>query len=458
MIKQVLSIFLLLCFSACDLNNIKHIKVNAPLLLSGPYLGYTEHFEQLIFMELNMDVKSVRVEYWPHLNKNKVEKITFKTELSQKFNPYKIVLPYLEMGTKYQYRLFLNDIEQQIANNTFNTKVLWEWRQPKGKGGPDFSFLFGSCVYINDSTYDRPGKPYGQSYRIFDSMATHSTDFTLWGGDNIYLREVDWSSKSGINYRYHHTRRNEHLDKIMSSRPNYAIWDDHDFGPNNSHTSYPLKEESLKAFKDWWGNKTYGEPDNKGTYSTFQWSDVDFFLLDNRYHRSGNKMPNDKNKAYLGEKQLTWLKNALVESRATFKLIVNGNQFFNNMAYNECYMLYENEFNDLISFIKNKKIRGLVFLSGDRHLSEIYKIENDNYYPFYEITCSPFTPRAYDITGEPEFNNPIRIKGSLVMEQNFMKISVNGDKYKRKISFKTYNIENDLVFKYEISENELRYK
>ncbi len=360
MVRQYLSLLLIIIsFSACEFDKSKHSKINKDLLYSGPFLGYTEHFEQLIFMELSKNTKSLRVEYWPQANKKKIESITLELEFSQKFNPYKIVLPYLEMGTKYQYHLVLNEIEQNIPHNTFATKELWEWR----KDAPDFSFLFGSCVYINDSIHDRP-EPYGQSYKIFDTMAAHSTDFTLWGGDNIYLREVDWSSGSGINYRYHHTRSNEHLNKIMSSRPNYAIWDDHDFGPNNSHIAYPLKEASLEAFKNWWGNKTYGEPDNKGTYSTFKWSDVDFFLLDNRYHRSGNRMPNDERKSFLGKKQLSWLKNSLVESRASFKLIVNGNQFFNNMAYNECYILYKNEFDELIKFIKDKKIRGIVFLSG----------------------------------------------------------------------------------------------
>ena len=86
----------------------------------------------------------------------------------------------------------------------------------------------------------------------------------------------------------------------------------------------------------------------------------------------------------------------------------------------------------------------------------MYKIKNKDFYPFYEVTCSPLTARAYNITGKPEFENPIRIKGSLVMEQNFMKISVKGNKYKRKLGFETYNINNDLVFKYEISQNDLR--
>jgi alkaline phosphatase D len=287
-------------------------------------------------------------------------------------------------------------------------------------------------------------------------MLKHNTAFTLWGGDNIYLREVDWSSESGINYRYHHTRNTPEVQRIMSSRPNYAIWDDHDFGPNNSHRAYPLRKASLDAFKNWWGNKTYGESSNLGTYSKFQWSDADFFLLDNRYHRSPNKMPDDNEKSYLGKRQLQWLKESLIESRASFKLIVNGNQFFNTYAYNECFKLYSHEFNSLIDFIKSNNIRGVVFLSGDRHLSEMYKIENSDFYPFYEVTCSPFTPKSYDISDRPEFNNPVRINGSLIMEQNFMKISVTGSRNDRKLIIQAFDLNNQLIFEQIISKSELR--
>lgn len=425
--------------------------LNKNLLYSGPFLGYTEHFEQLLFMELSQNVKTVNVKYWPSDNPADIQTINQECNYKDKYNAFKLVIPYLNEGTKYGYSVLLNGVEQNIKSSTFKTKELWEWR----KDAPDFSFLFGSCTFINDSLYDRPGKGYGQDYSIFDTMLKHKSDFTLWGGDNVYLREVDWSSNSGIQYRYHHTRAAPEVQRIMSSRPNYAIWDDHDFGPNNSHRAYPLKKEALKAFKEWWGNKTYGEPDNEGTYSYFQWSDADFFLLDNRYHRSPNKMLNNSGSDYLGKKQLSWLKESLIESRASFKFIVNGNQFFNTYAYNECFLLYREEFNELIDFIKENKIRGVVFLSGDRHLTEVYKINNPDFYPFYEITCSPFTPKPYDISKKEEFNNPARLEGSLVMEQNFMNIKIQGDRKNRELVIETYNIDNELKFKYSINKSDL---
>ena len=106
-------------------------------------------------------------------------------------------------------------------------------------------------------------------------------------------------------------------------------------------------------------------------------------------------------------------------------------------------------------FIKENKIRGVVFLSGDRHLTEVYKINNPDFYPFYEITCSPFTPKPYDISKKEEFNNPARLEGSLVMEQNFMNIKIQGDRKNRELVIETYNIDNELKFKYSINKSDL---
>jgi alkaline phosphatase D len=59
----------------------------------------------------------------------------------------------------------------------------------------------------------------------------------VWMGDNIYLREADWSAESSIFRRYTHTRSHPLLQKLLGSTHHYATWDDHDYGPNNSDRS-----------------------------------------------------------------------------------------------------------------------------------------------------------------------------------------------------------------------------
>ena len=51
-------------------------------------------------------------------------------------------------------------------------------------------------------------------------------DFMLWLGDNTYLRESDWNSRTGFIKRYPHTRALSELQPLLASTHHYATWDD----------------------------------------------------------------------------------------------------------------------------------------------------------------------------------------------------------------------------------------
>ncbi len=431
---------------------------NNQLLVSGPMLGYVEHREALIWLEVSPNVNSVAVKYWksdaPYY---KALTNTYTGVLGQQFNPVKIILSGLEMNTSYQYQVVLNGVVQTMSYPmAFNTKKLWEWRED----APDFSFIFGSCAYINEEAYDRPGQSYGQSTDIFKTMTEHRSDFMLWVGDNVYLREADWSSEFGIKYRYQHVRKMAELQPFLASRPQYATWDDHDYGPNDSNMSYELKEISLQTFTDYWGNKNFGEADNKGVYSNFTWGDAEFFLLDDRYHRWHENYPKDAvEKSFLGKQQMDWLLNSLMSSTAKFKIIVSGSQMLNPINDFECFVHYEKEYQQLLSFIENSKINGILFLSGDRHMTEVIKIDRPNAYPLYDITSSPLTSRPFtNIVNHKEGNNPHRVPGTLVAEQNFVEVAFTGKAADRKLVITCYNDKNEKKWSQEILATELKAK
>ena len=89
------------------------------------------------------------------------------------------------------------------------------------------------------------------------------------------------------------------------------MWDDHDYGPNDSDGTAAGKENSLVAFKELFANPGAGTSDTPGAFYRFSWGDVDFFMLDGRYHRSPDKAPNDDNKRMLGDAQFKWLADEL---------------------------------------------------------------------------------------------------------------------------------------------------
>ncbi len=425
------------------------------LLIAGPMLGYIEHTEALIWLQVTPRVKEIEIRYWKNTDPSDKKSLKYNGKLGESFNPEKLVLRNLEMNTTYSYAIILNGKVQKFPYPvSFNTKIIWQHRM----AAPDFTFIFGSCNYINDYLHDRPGVPYGRDYRIFDSMANTNADFMLWTGDNIYLREADWTSESGIYYRNTYTRKCRNLQRLLTSHPNYAIWDDHDYGPNNANKSFELKNVTLQAFKEFWGNQTYGEQDNPGIYGKFSWSDCDFFLLDDRFYRSDEDLNDSIAKTFLGDKQMEWLKNALLSSKATFKFIASGSQVLNPINDFECYRHYEREFNELMMFLRDQKITGVLFLSGDRHFSEIIKEEMEGMYPLHDITSSALTSGTFAKFSETkEFQNPYRAVANAVTEQNYIKVSIAGEKKNRIATIKAITIDNKTAWEYQIKATELKF-
>ena len=101
----------------------------------------------------------------------------------------------------------------------------------------------------------------------------------------------------------------------------------------------------------------------------------------------------------------------------------------------------------------------MVFFSGDRHHTELLKLEKDAMYPLYEFTNSPLTSGYNANLSEKELNNPLRVEGTLVNNtQNFGMMKVFGPRKNRSISLQTYDPKGKLIWEHTINEKELKFK
>ena len=69
------------------------------------------------------------------------------------------------------------------------------------------------------------------------------------------------------------------LRRLWRATSHIAVWDDHDYGPNDGDASFVMKGAALEVFRRYWPNPTYGLPDVPGTFGWMHLGDVDFFLL-----------------------------------------------------------------------------------------------------------------------------------------------------------------------------------
>ncbi len=281
---------------------------------------------------------------------------------------------------------------------------------------------------------------------VFTEMASHKADLVLFIGDFPYTakgakREV-WDGNKKI-------REVTGFRELTSSTPTYAIYDDHDFGPNNCDGTHRNADEALAAFKMYWPNPSYGLPGNKGIYCSFVVGDVEFFLLDGRYQARKHQS------TMLGKVQLKWLFDGLRNSKSRYKVLVSGTQFARktNDSWGGPYYAYERA--RLFSFIVKNNITGVLGISGDVHRSDVnrFPIGRNNY--FYD-----FTPGA--LSRNPRL--PPKITSSTLLhsygkqsDNNMYGViefnpSSNGD---TAVIFRSFSAKNGLIYEHPLSPEDL---
>jgi alkaline phosphatase D len=231
-----------------------------------------------------------------------------------------------------------------------------------------------------------------------------------------YDRDYDeWTSLRLMQDRWAKQRSLTNLQPLLSSTSHAAIWDDHDYGPNDSDKTYTLRRPSLELFQSYWPNAEYPNPED-GVYHRLSLQHTDVFMLDTRFNREPNNLVKP-NKELLGREQWQWLKSELLASRATFKIIVSSMQVLAEYHDYECWEIFPEQRQQLFDFLKDNEIEGVVLLSGDRHIGEVIVKQHLLSYPVTEFTASPLAAGVGG--GVPDAQVPDRVPGSLVTAEHF---------------------------------------
>lgn len=317
----------------------------------------------------------------------------------------------------------------------------------------DFDFLFGSCALLN-TDFSRFIFP-GAASRIFPTMKRQKSSFMVWLGDNIYYLNKQYTSYERMFMRNLNVRLGfPELREFLAAQPNYSIWDDHDYGWNDSDKRFPLKDSSIVIYKGFWPNPYPEKQSFPGNYFTFKYADAEFFMTDNRWYRDPE---GDTTGSYLGKDQLAWLEEKLLSSTATFKFIASGSTVLDDSYWGESWAKYPRERNALFDFIANHNIKGVIFLSGDRHYAELSKV-NWKGYPIYDFTSSPITSPAVSYKFIKKYHNSYAIDSTILYQRNFGKISLSGPAGKRVCTLELYRNGGKCIWTHVINIDELERK
>lgn len=324
----------------------------------GPMVGHATHTKATIWYYAGKD-KTVELRYG--LKGTATDNFKKQSMPPRPQNNFTSLaeLTGLTPATNYQYHVWVDGAK--LGEGSFSTAPIPH--QPA-----EYNYLFASCISLKVS----------KDQKAWNAVIKENYDFQMFHGDNVYADNTSHS----VLWGHHMEQRNVgNFAAVLTRAPTFATWDDHDFGPNNSDGSASGKEDSLRLFKDVWSNPSYGLPDAPGVFYTYMWGDVQYFVLDNRYHRTDKG--SDATNTQLGVKQRDWLLDGLKKSRAPFKVILSGGSI---QRGSEKWAEYEVEFKAIMNFIRDNKIYGVMFQGGDVHIVYFKKYDDNAQDVFRDIT------------------------------------------------------------------------
>ncbi len=348
------------------------------------------------------------------------------------------------------YRVSFQDLDHET---TVSAPALGSFRTVP-KAGKDITFAWGG---------DTAGQGWGINpdfggMKIYETMRQLKPDFFIHSGDNIYAdgpiksevtlpdgkiwRNLVTEEKSKVaetlkefrgNYLYN--LMDENIRRFNAEVPQMVQWDDHETRNNwyphqviGNDDRYTVKNVSLlstrakQAFLEYVPMRLNGS-DPAQIYRSFNYGPaLDVFMLDERSYRgdnSANRQPTlSAESAFLGDRQLRWLKQRLLASQATWKviasdmpiglMITDGPKAFEAFANgNGAPLGRELELADLFRFIKHNQIRNVVWLTADVHYAAAHyydpnRAQFQDFHPFWEFVTGPLHAGTY---GPNELDN-----------------------------------------------------
>ncbi len=263
-----------------------------------------------------------------------------------------IAMTGLTPGTRYFYALEVDGEVDGARRGSFRTPL---------KGPQSFTFAFGSCART------------GSSHPVFETIRRHDPLFLLHLGD-LHYRNIRENDAAAFARAFDAVLGAPAQSRLYRSVPIAYVWDDHDFGDNNSDGTSPSRPAARRVYR--WLVPHYPIPvaEDGPIHQAFTIGRVRFLLTDGRSERTPSTAPDGPDKTMLGAAQKEWLKRELLAARDLNPLIV----WVNTVPWiggarprADHWGVYAAERLELARFIEDHDVRQLVMLSGDAHMLAI---------------------------------------------------------------------------------------
>jgi alkaline phosphatase D len=324
---------------------------------------------------------------------------------------------------------------------------------------------FGSCA-----RQERP-QP------IWDAINAARCDAFVLCGDNIY---ADTADPAVFREKYAMLAAMPGFAKLRETTPLFASWDDHDYGINDGGADFEGAAVAQKAFCEFF-QVPAASPlrSSPGVHDCITLGPagkrVQLILLDTRTFRSPLKkdpanpkvnIPNtDAGATILGDDQWRWFERRLLEP-AEIRVVVSSVQLVPEQHGSEKWANFPNERTRFLDLLKRTQAKGVVIVSGDRHLAELSTLPPADGvpYPLHELTTSGLNQPA---AKEKEFwameppkvpPNRFRIHERVYTGSNFGLMRINWEGQTPSLRLEICGLEGKVILHRDVPFPELQAK
>lgn len=248
-------------------------------------------------------------------------------------------------------------------------------------------------------------------FTVMNAVRAQEPDFFLHLGDTIYA-DRNGSARTLPEFwnKYRINRDDAASLSCFAGTSVYVVWDDHEVA-NDYMPDHPLAATGRKAFLDYWPiRRPAAEPEL--IYHAVRWGRAaELIILDPRQYRALDRS------TMLGQRQKEWFLDRLASSMATFKFVATTVPMAGGGK--DRWDGYPKERDEILGYIRDKKISGVVFLSADLHYAAVTKIPGGN--GLLDITAGPLAAPLNRVTNSANR----RYEFYLAENFNFAKLTID---------------------------------
>lgn len=336
--------------------------------------------------------QKIRAILFEDTSSNEVLKRTsWQTIDSSKKDVYKFHFHDLAVQTSYFYGFEAEGkpiIEYQGSFSTF----------PPENQSADFKVAF-SC---GNKFYEGQTAAEVANDTIFEVISGQNPLFFIHTGD-FHYGDININDKEMFKQAFEGRLKGRQAE-LYRNTPLVYIWDDHDYGDNNSSRYSDSKQAVHQVYREYFPHYELAGKDTTPIYQSFTVGRVRFIATDlrtesdpsgadnprlpekNIQHLQENDgeyyIPDNPKKTQMGAKQKQWFKKELLKARDEYGLIVwiSSRPWIGTGGNDDRWWGYSYERREIARFIKENKIDNLCMIAGDMHGVGIDDGRHNGYY------------------------------------------------------------------------------